>query len=195
MHSAASTRWRKAASLRSLASASARRSAIRPRLVAEHVGVERLEDVVGRPLAQGGDRALEVGVAGHDDHGGVGRRGLEPGHELLGGRVGQPAVEDDRREPAQILAGQRLGGAAGRRDAVVVELEDVAQVVPRVGVVLDHQDVRAAASRPWMLMRGPRRPPPGAPRPVSPASRAAPGRRTACSRPRRPPRRPSARSS
>ncbi len=42
---------------------------------------------------------------------------------------------------AQIVAGQRLGGAARRRDAMVVELEDVAQVVPRVRVVLDHQDV------------------------------------------------------
>ena len=39
---------------------------------AEHVGVDRLEDVVGRPLAEGGDRTLDVGVAGHDDHGGVG---------------------------------------------------------------------------------------------------------------------------
>ena len=47
---------------------------------------------------------------------------------------------------AQSWRVQRLGGAAGRRDAVVVELEDVAQVVPRVGVVLDHQDVERRRS-------------------------------------------------
>ena len=156
---------------------------------AEDVGVDRLEDVVGRPLAQGGDRALEVGVAGHDDHGGVGAGGLEPGHELLGGRVGQPAVEDDRREPAQIVCAQRLGGAARRRDPVVVQLEDVAQVGPRVGIVLDHQDVERRRVVHGAHARALRRPPPSRPGQLLQRRRAAPGRRTACSRPRRPPRR------
>ena len=149
MHSAASTRWRNVASLRSLASASWRRSAIRARLVRSSVRVERLEEVVGGALSQGGDRALEVVESRHDDHGGGGSRGLEPGHELLGGRVGEPAVEDDRREPRPVVARHRLGGTPRRRDAVIVELEDVAQVVPRVRVVLDHQDVHRRARLPW----------------------------------------------
>ena len=40
-----------------------------------------------------------------------------------------------------VVAVQRLGGAGRRHDAVVVELEDVAEVGARVGIVLDHQDV------------------------------------------------------
>ena len=115
---------------------------------AQHVGIERLQDVVGRTLAQSGDRALQVGVAGHDDDRGVGVGGLELGHELLGGRVGQPAVEDDGREPAQIGLLERLGRASHRRDPVVVELEDVAQIGPRVGDRPRSPGFRRAASRP-----------------------------------------------
>ena len=56
---------------------------------------------------------------------------------------------------SQIVAMERLGGAARRHDAVVVELEDVAQVGPRVGIVLDHQDVdRAASSSMGSSVRG-----------------------------------------
>ena len=58
-----------------------------------------------------------------------------------------------------VVAGQRLGGAARRRDAVVVELEDVAQVVPRVRVVLDHQDVQRRRGV-HGISAGRRRPPP-----------------------------------
>ena len=196
MHSAASTRWRKAASLRSLARASRRRSAIRARLARRSVGVERLEDVVGRPLAQGGDRPLEVGVAGHDDHGGVGGRGLEPGQELLGGRVGEPAVEDDRREPRPVVAAERLGGACppsrrgGRRARGCRAGWPACPRRPR------SPGCPSAGGRPSRLTAGVvARPPPCAPRPGAPAPRAAAGRRTACSRPRRPPRRAPARSS
>ena len=76
----------------------------------QRLRVDRLEDVVGRPLAQGGDRPLEVGVAGHDDDGRVGASGLSRGSSSLGGRVGEPAVEDDRRELRPVVA-----GAAPRR--------------------------------------------------------------------------------
>ena len=141
MHSAASTRWRKAASLRSLARARRLPLGDPAQAGAQHVGIERFQDVVGRTLSQGGDGALKVGVAGHDDDRGVGVGGLELGHELLGGRVRKPAVEDDGGEPAEIGLPEGLGSAADRRDPMVIKLEDIAQVGPRVGIVLDHQDI------------------------------------------------------
>ncbi len=75
---------------------------------------------------------------------------------------------------AQSSRAERLGGAARRRDAVIVELEDVAQVVPRVRVVLDHQDVERRRGV-HGDQRGRCRPPPRAPRPVVPASSSSSG--------------------
>lgn len=112
-----------------------------PQAGAEKLEIQRLQDVIACSLAQRGDCSLEVGVAGDDDHGGIRGRGLEAGHELVGSCIGESAVQDDRGEASPVVAGQRLFGAASRGDAMVVELEDVAEIVAHVRVVLDHQDV------------------------------------------------------
>ncbi len=72
---------------------------------AKQVRVEWLEEVIGRTLTEGGDRALKVRVASNHDHGG--RRGgrLQAGHELLRQRIGKPAIEDDRRQVVPVLEG------------------------------------------------------------------------------------------
>ena len=107
----------------------------------KEVRVERLEEVVRRALTEGGDRALKVRVAGdHDDGRGRGR-GLESRHEVFSQCIGKPAIEDDRRKSVPVLEGQCFGGTTHGHDPVVVELQNVAKVVPRIGIVLDHKDV------------------------------------------------------
>jgi hypothetical protein len=104
------------------------------------IGVDRLEDVVRGPAAERVDRPFHVAVPGDDDHGRLGSKLLEPRQQLLGRAVGQPPVEDDRIEPRPVARPERLGRRAGRFDRMPVDLENVPEVRPRIGVVFDHQD-------------------------------------------------------
>ena len=86
------------------------------------VGLERLLDVVVGAALDGGDRGLDVAVAGDDDHRQVGVRLLDDVEHLQAVEAAalQPDVEDDELRPAlldrlQGLVANRAPGACGDR--------------------------------------------------------------------------------
>jgi hypothetical protein len=88
----------------------------------EGVHVDRFEEVVGRPLTQGRDGAVEVGVTGDYHDGGLGGQLPEPRQQVLGRAVGQAVVEEDGGIFRPIGPAQGLGGTGGGVHPVAVHL-------------------------------------------------------------------------
>ena len=112
----------------------------------EGVRVDWLENVVDGALAEGFDGSLEVGVGRDDHHGRVGCSLAQARQEVEGIAVGQPPVQDDDLVLGERGERQGLAHRAGRLDRVVIHLQDIAQVLPGVGIILDHQDASSDPS-------------------------------------------------
>ena len=107
------------------------------------VGLERLLDVVVGAALDGGDRGLDVAVAGDDDDRQVGVRLLDDVEHLQAVEAAalQPDVEDDELRPALLDRLQGLVGIARQPRAVTVVLQDAGDHLADVGLVVDDQDV------------------------------------------------------
>lgn len=106
---------------------------------AEGIGIDGLEDVVGGALTQGGDGALQIGVASDDEDRGIGSQLPQPRQQLFGVAIRQATVEQDGGDARPIFPSQDFRRRTGGFDTVVIQFEDVAQIAPRIGVIIDHQ--------------------------------------------------------
>ena len=107
------------------------------------VGLERLLDVVVGAALDGGDRGLDVAVAGDDDDRQVGVRLLDDVEHLQAVEAAalQPDVQDDELRAPLLHRLQRLIRIAGKTRAVAVVLQEPGDHLPDVRLVVDDQDV------------------------------------------------------
>ena len=110
--------------------------------------VERLGDVVGRPLLHGLHRRLHRPVGGDQDEGDLGIHGLDPAQQLDPRHARHLEVADHQVHPRVLHAAERLGPAAGQEDLVPLLLQEAADELALRRLVIHDQDTEGIHQKP-----------------------------------------------
>ena len=105
------------------------------------VEVERLGEVVVGAFLERRDGVVDRGVGGDEDDVGPRRLLAHPAEQRQPVDLGQPDVADHDVEDVRRDLGQPLGAVRGQADAMACVAEGVAYQHPKIGFVIDQEDV------------------------------------------------------
>ncbi len=111
------------------------------------VEVEGLGQVVVGAFLERGDRVVDGGVGGDEDDVGPRRLLAHAAEQRQPVDLGEPDVADHDVEDVRRDLGQPLGAVRGQADAMAGVAECVAHQHPKIGFVVNQQDVEHFASR------------------------------------------------
>src|SRR3569623_1125285 len=93
----------------------------------QRVSVNRLEQIIGRTMAQGRKSAVQIEIARHDDYRRTGRQPSKLRQSLVRRDASQFAIEQNHLKLGPIGAPQRPSWRLGKMDLVTLLLQDVLQ--------------------------------------------------------------------
>ena len=108
----------------------------------QRIGVHRLKNVVSSAASQCSNGTLDVGVASHNDDGYLRCLLADARQDLLRCTIGQLAIQQDQQNVVPALTCEEFARRTGNLDLVTVQFQNVAQVEPRVFIVIDDDDLR-----------------------------------------------------